>query len=306
MKKLGLLFLRFFCVTLFTSQAFAGLCKKWSVPEKIGTLDRKIDEASGIAISKADPNRIYHINDSGSKGEFLVTDFSGQLQKKVSIEGFKPFDTEDMSLGPCGNDSCLFIADTGDNFHMKLSSKIIAIKEQRAFSGKAQIFATFKIKYPDRVSHNVEAFAIHPNGDLVVVTKEYNEQLEETETAKVFWMSAADLWNHPGDTKTLHQLGEIDVAALLNDKTINSLVTSLSISPKGDRFSLLTYSSILEFNFDISKGVKSEILAADFSIVPTKKLRQQEAVSYSANKDAVIYTTEDKNAPLYQVLCQSR
>ncbi len=294
------------CFTLSASSAFAGLCKDWAPPELVGTLDIHIQESSGLAASKAYPDHLYHINDSGSKGEFFVTNRTGQMIEKVTINGFKPMDTEDMSVGPCGNDTCLFIADMGDNYHIRSYATIIAIREQQSFGGQANILATFHVKYPDKIKHNAEAMAIHPNGDLVIVSKDFNDKDKMTDTAKVFHLPAAKLWQDKDSTQTMQALGSIDVAEILNDYTQNSLVTSMDFSPDGSRFSLLSYSKVLEFDFDLSKGVKPDLSAADYTVLPTLQLRQQESMIYLPDQDAILYSTEAKDAPLYQIRCHQR
>ena len=75
-------------VSLIAQGSFAAPCLQWKNAEWLGTLDENINEASGIEISKQFPNRVYHINDSGSKGEFLVTDLQGKLQERVTIKNF--------------------------------------------------------------------------------------------------------------------------------------------------------------------------------------------------------------------------
>lgn len=303
MTKSRSIFIGVICQLTFSSLSFAGLCTEWSAPQQVGSLDSQIKEASGVVASQQFENQIYHINDSGSKAEFFVTSTSGKLLEKVSIKDFNPRDTEDMSIGPCGTDSCLFIADTGDNYHLKTTSQVIAIKEKKTYGGAASIFATITFRYPDQKAYNVEAVDIHPNGDLVIITK---DSPSGTDVPQVFWLSAAELWDASVAIKNLHRIGELDVAAILGDYSENSLVTSLNIHPSGNRFSVLTYQTMIEFNFDITKGINREVLPKDYTLVPTKKLVQQEAVTYLPLLDALIYTTEAKNAPMYQVNCLAR
>lgn len=303
MTKSRSIFVGIFCLLTLSSKSYAGLCTEWSTPQQVGTLDAQIKEASGIVASQKFENQVYHINDSGSKGEFFVTTLDGKLLEKVAINNFAPKDTEDMSIGPCGADSCLYIADTGDNSHLKSSSRVIAIKEQNTYYGSTNIFASFTFRYPDQKAYNVEAVDIHPNGDLVIITK---DSPSGTTVSQVFWLSAAELWDTTVAIKNLHRIGELDFAAILGDDSSNSLVTSLNIHPSGTRFSVLTYLTVIEFNFDITKGINREVLPKDYTLVPTKKLIQQEAVCYLPGKDALIYSTEGKNAPVYQVNCQAR
>jgi hypothetical protein len=303
---LNSLFRAAIAIIFFGQILSAAPCLQWKNPERLGILDKRIMESSGIEISGQFQNRIYHINDSGSKGEFYITDFNGQFQELVSIKNFNPVDTEDMSLGPCGDETCLYIADTGDNQRTRKTSTIIAIKEKINFGGAAEIALKVNLKYPDGKAHDVESMAVHPNGNLYVITKDYQTKESQIEVAKVFWLPASELWENSSSLKTFRVLGQIDVGGILGDQGLESLVTSMAISSKGDRFALLTYSAILEFNFDISAGLRNELSPSDFSLVPLERLIQQEAIAYSASQDALIYTTEGTRAPIYQVQCQQR
>ena len=83
---------------------------------EVGLLEKEIDEASGLAISRKIPDRMYHINDSDATGRFFITNLMGRNMRKVFVTGFQPKDTEDLAIGSCGPSiDCLFIGDIGDN-----------------------------------------------------------------------------------------------------------------------------------------------------------------------------------------------
>src|SRR5262245_46344406 len=92
------------------------VCSAWSAPEQSGTIDPAIMEASGLAVSKAFPSRLYHHNDSGRGPKFFVSDSAGAGLRTVTMAGYKDKDIEDMSVGPCGDGrTCLVFGDVGDN-----------------------------------------------------------------------------------------------------------------------------------------------------------------------------------------------
>ncbi|MGH9146706.1 MAG: hypothetical protein ACRD1Q_08355, partial [Vicinamibacterales bacterium] len=64
-------------VLLLAAQPAGVSLLPWSEGVNVGFLDPVIDEASGLAVSARYPNRLYHINDSGDSGRFLVTDRTG-------------------------------------------------------------------------------------------------------------------------------------------------------------------------------------------------------------------------------------
>ena len=121
--------------------SFAEVCGKWGEGEKTGQLNSSmINEASGIAVSRKYPGRLYHVNDSGGGPYFYTTDIDGSGTKGVKIDGIKykrRSDYEDLGLGRCGpNSSCLFIADIGDNRERRKHVELILIEEQEDYGRK--------------------------------------------------------------------------------------------------------------------------------------------------------------------------
>jgi hypothetical protein len=72
-----------------------------------------LPEASGLALSRRDPNVLWSLNDSGAPTVVALSP-SGELLGRVRIAGANVNDWEDVSVGPCGDESCLYIADTGN------------------------------------------------------------------------------------------------------------------------------------------------------------------------------------------------
>src|SRR6185369_3706175 len=139
--------------------AAEGLCTRWSEPVKAGELDvRTMVEASGIAVSHSSP-RLYHIND-GDGAFFYITDVHGGALQKVHVTGFAPQDIEDMALGPCGDSTCLYLADTGDNDSQRKSVQIAVIRESEHFGREVKPERVITAHYPDG-PHDAEALAIH-------------------------------------------------------------------------------------------------------------------------------------------------
>ncbi len=61
-------------------------CDTWSEPQQLGMLDHQIiPEASGIAVSRAFEDRLYHNNDSGDGPYFYVTNWAGAATQTVTV-----------------------------------------------------------------------------------------------------------------------------------------------------------------------------------------------------------------------------
>ena len=116
-------------VFLNLNLAQAQICQEWSESKVLGQIDPSvIDEASGLAVSRKFPDKVYHINDSGDGPNFYVTDMTGMHKQTVSIKSFFPFDAEDLAYGPCTAEGspCLFVGDIGD---LSLNSKHLKIRK---------------------------------------------------------------------------------------------------------------------------------------------------------------------------------
>ncbi|MFA5140670.1 MAG: hypothetical protein WC728_15695 [Elusimicrobiota bacterium] len=278
--------------------ALAGLCPKWGPPVQIGSLDPDVlTEASGLAVSRTS-DRLYHMEDSGTGPWFYVSDPSGDDLKKVEVLDFAPLDPEDLTLGPCGDKTCLYIGDIGDNLLIRSDISVALVPEEPAFKDRVRPLSILQLTYPDG-PRNAEGLAVHPNGDLFIITKE-EPRKKGTAPALIFRLPKKKLlFGGP-----LEPWGEVDVAAI-NPKTdkYGKIVSSFDISPDGKRFVLLTYANAIEFDHDLSKG---PFKAGRYSKIPLKALTQQEAVAYLPDGRGLLYTSErkrKKDVPLMRVEC---
>lgn len=271
----------------------------------VGDLDVKvINEASGIAIARSG-QRLYHNND-GNFPFFHVTDMQGGATQTVKLAGFTPQDIEDISLGPCGSNTCLYIADIGDNAVRRESVQIALAREQRTFGAEATPDTIVTARYPDG-PHDAEAIAVHPStGDLYLATKAGIGKQQNP--ALLFRLTAAQL--AAGGEQAFEQVGSIPVSKLseqLGDSP-RRIVTSMDIAPDGRRFVLLTYDAFIEFSVDLKAGLPAEwIDGKTHRVFPIATLIQAEAIAYDRDGKSLLYSTESVRgtpAPLTKQLCQ--
>lgn len=301
----------FACVAalaLAQGAAAAELCPKWGAAEPAGALDGKlIGEASGLEASKTFPGRLYHHNDSGDDLRFFVTDATGGGARIVNLEGPRPRDIEDMSLGPCGRATCLFLGDIGDNPATRPDVAFTLVREKAAFAETETPLRVVRARYPDG-PHNAEAFAVHPNGDLFVVTKPADARMLKHDPALVFRLTAAQL-RDATQTQVFEKLGEIDLPHLTPELSVPDwIVTSMDISPDGHRVVLLTYGAIYELAVDLAKGLPTGWTPGQtLQVVRFKPLPQQEAIAWLPDASGLLIDTEANNrptAPLLRLRCQ--
>lgn len=272
---------------LLQNFAEASLCKNWSKSEFWGVVPAEATEASGIIVSKNFPDRIYHIND-GKKVPLIVSDKAGKKSRSVKIEDIKMKDIEDLAYGQCPDKKgeCIYVADIGDNEKVREKVNIIVIREAD-FSESVKPLDVWPLSYPDH-PHNAEALALHPNGDLYIVTKE--KRKGEASPAQVF---KASIFN-PG--KKFTHVGEINLPKLSKNQNVEDhVVTGMTISEDGKKFILLNYLRAWEFNIDLSQplmATENMKLGVDFQSIDIEQLRQQEAITFLDAK-SFIYSSEN-------------
>lgn len=290
---------------LFSLVAQAELCKEWSDAQQIGSLPSVLEESSGIANSTTYPDRLYHINDSGSESTLYVTDLKGSLTQEVRVLGAKFIDTEDLAYANCPDKkgNCIYVGDIGDNQKDRGEIYIHVIREEKIFSKEVKPIKTIKLKYADK-PHNAEAFAVNASGDVFIVTKERKKK-EGASPAKIYRSSIFE------DTNELKYIGSINLPGFSKAKDVDEeIVTGMSVSPTGKNFLLLTYEGPWEFILDLTKPIKaSEDMreGQDFHAITggAVALRQQEAITYTADGLGFIYTSEG-DGPIWQRRCLKR
>ena len=128
-----------------------------------------LPEASGLVASRVTPGRLWSHNDSG-KPEIFALDAKGTVTGRVSLTGAALEDWEAMASAPCGNDTCLYIGDIGDNDGKRREITLYRVPEPAKAAGTAQVDGVFRASYPDG-AHDAETLLAAPDGTLYIVTK---------------------------------------------------------------------------------------------------------------------------------------
>lgn len=272
-RMCGLVCLSLFC--LLPIVTYAQVCSQWKEAARAGSLKAQLQEESGIAASRRFSGRLYHINDSGDAGNFYITQMDGSDIDAVRVAGFKPEDTESLSLGPCpakgaAENSCLYIGDIGDNDKKRKSVEVAVIDEVQNFPQPVKPRALLTFRYPDG-AHDAESMAVHPDGTIYILTKE--------NPAKLFKAP-------PGESSQPRLLTAVT--------TLNagSAPTDMAFSDDGTRLLVLTYTDAVEFTMDFKQPQH----------IPLEFLQQQESVTYLPGSRSFLYSTERLIALLPQWL----
>ena len=233
-----------------------------------------IDEASGIADSKANPGYLWVEQDSGNPNDIALLSQTGQLLKKINIRSAVNRDWEDITSGngPTSGTNYLYIAETGDNNKAYSDYSIIRFPEPSASIDTVTTWDELKFTYPDG-SHDAEAILVDNNSkDIYIITK--------TDIAsRIYKLS------YPQSTSsvsTVTYLGSLSFSG----------VTSAASSVAGDELLIKTYTSLSYWkrnkNESIEDALKREPVTLNYQVEP-----QGEAVCFK-NDNSGFYTLSER------------
>ncbi len=194
--------------------------------------DSRLAEASGAALSAANPGVIWTIGDSGNPPELLAVDTSGALIARAALVNVTNTDWEAVSVGPCGDSTCVYIADTGDNGERRREVAIHRIVEPRlGDESRLSIrnVETLHFAYAGG-RHDVEAMGVLPDGTVLLVTKGRSGGILAYQLPPSAWRQ--------GSAPVATRVDSLPIPASLSTGRV---VTDLAISPDGDRVVIRTY-----------------------------------------------------------------
>lgn len=279
---------------LHAAPALAQDCVSFESPQPGGMIETlEIDEASGLAASRASPGVLWTHNDSGDSARLFALDTTGRLLGTFMVAGAQARDWEDIALGRCGERDCLYIGDIGNNSKNRDDLGIYRIEEplfdveqaRRAPLTQVTEQAEFMgISYPysegiDDDNANAETLMVDADGVLYVVTKEDRR------------------------ARLLRATFEADADVVLEHVGENTLTvaTGGDWRPDGARFAVRTYAKV--FEFDLTGAPLSEVFA-----MPARERRlrgeiQGESLGYAWDSSGFYTLSEGEQQELYHYAC---
>jgi hypothetical protein len=276
--------------------------KAYGSPVEVGELeDKSIDESSGIAASRLNPNLYWTHNDSGDGPFLYALTRTGEKRGTWRVTGASARDWEDMASGPGPQkgQSYLYVGDIGDNGRERREIVVYRVQEPVVTDGDAttnrvepqhtEPAEAIRLRYPDK-RHDAEALAVHPTtGDLYVITKTRNT----TAAASVYKLAAPF---SASTVNTLEKVGEVRVPSLLP-----GMITGGDISPDGTKLILCDYFNAYEVVLPENSSGRFDDIWKQAPLVVRMGARQQgEAICYRLDGRAVLATSEGSNAALIQ------
>ncbi|MEM8896934.1 MAG: hypothetical protein AAGC85_02475 [Bacteroidota bacterium] len=213
------------------NRIFTPRTQLFGFPERKGlVINPFIKEASGLAVSRANPDLLWTHNDLGNRGELFLISLKGETLATLDLDSLSHRDWEDLAIGPgpVEDKTYLYVADIGDNFNIFPRKYIHRIPEPtRSKKGEWMLHGkpeTITITYPD-FQYDAETMLLDPlNKDLYFITKRRSN-------AHIYKLS------YPYSTKKPNQLDKVGTLPFFN-------IVSGDISSDGQEILIKTYFAV--------------------------------------------------------------
>lgn len=243
-----------------------------AVPVKAGV----IDEASGIADSRANPGFLWVEQDSGNPPELALLAHNGNHAKKIYIKGLDNRDWEDLALakGPEANGYYIYLAEIGDNLLQYANYFIYRMKEPSVSADTVFTYEKIAFKYPDG-ANNAEAILVDSDTkDIYIITK------SDIKT-NIYKLA------YPQSTTAITQ------ASLVGSLPL-TVVVGAAISPDGSEIIVKTYTTLNYWKRTGGESIEQVLKKPATSLKYTLEI-QGEAVCFK-NDNSGFFTLSEKPA----------
>ena len=279
-------------VLLLTLAAFcpAVFAARFSSPKNLGRINiPKLDEASGIATSIANPGILYLQNDSGPVVVYAVNTSAGHIAT-IKLKKGKNYDCEDLATGP-GPDpnlTYIYLADIGDNNHKRDFVTVYRFPEpalnstidpnQTPADIRIDKFDVIRLRYPTGPV-DAETLMLDPvTGDLYILSKENS----------VFRIFRASFPQNTSNVTTMHYEGSSQWYR----------ATAGDISPDGSKIIVRSHFFAAFWNRQKDEPLHLTLQSPPENC-PLTAEPQGEAICFDSTSGGYYTTSEKKNQPLY-------
>jgi hypothetical protein len=249
----------------------------------VAVQDRKLDEMSGLAASRAQPGVLWAINDSGNAGRLFRLGEDGSALGRVDVDGAWLRDSESLAYWNEDGRHWLLIGDVGDNRGWRGSVVVHAVPEPAPGQEDVDIAWSLRFRYPDG-ARDAEAITVDAQaGDLLVLSKRDRP---------------ARLYRVPLSARHGDGIVQAEYLASLPEEAIAGAVTSLDLSEDGRDLLVLSYGGLYRWH-RLPGETWPEVLARAPEALPRPAMRKAEALTLTGTPGEVLIGAEQWPAPLW-------
>lgn len=254
-----------------------------------------VTEASGLAISPADPRFMWIVNDSGSTPDIHLAGTDGTYRGKVTLKNTKNIDWEDLASFSLDGKNYLLVADTGDNDARRESRTLHILREPKLPADGETLAATVQPAWQIEFRYEAgprdcEAVAVDARaGKILLISK-------RTNPPEVYQLPL-----HPpakSGILTANKIGTTEVKS-----PVDSLIpfrnqpTGLDITADGSLAAVVTYYGVFLFPRKPDESW-AEAFAKPAATLPPHLLGQAESVAFSKDGKTIHAISEGRNPPV--------
>jgi hypothetical protein len=262
---------------------------------EVALLPASLDEVSGLAQSRTNPDVFWIHNDSGDQPVVYAVNSKGALLGSYTLAGATAIDWEDMAIGPAPDGgSYLYLADIGDNSGKRMSVSVYRVQEPLVDADRAPVLETltdvsaYGFTYEDG-PRDAEGFMVDPlTNDFYIVSK------RELDGNRLYHSVS------PSDSRmnTLVRVGTFRLTG----------TTGADISPDGLQVLIRRYSSSVNsltppalagsyWSRADESVLLVDLLAQPGQVVPLVAESQGEAIAFAADNRGFYTTGEHGSRP---------
>lgn len=264
--------------------------------------DPDVVEASGLSRSLRDPEMLWTLNDGGSKPRLHAFDFNGSKLGRLTLDGARNRDWEDMAAFEFDGEPYLLVADIGDNDARRDAVSLLVVAEpDMAEDDKQREDLAWRVdfRYPDG-PRDAEAVAVDAANDRVLVLSKRDLPPR---------LYAVPLRPGPDEVVTADLLGTVeslprpsrrDRDQALFTKDWHWQPTAMDLSPDGKLAVILTYRAVYVYRLDAVAGIPASLRNPPHAL-GLGNFRDAESAAFSADSASIFVTVERKHPPLLRI-----
>ncbi|MEL7024753.1 MAG: hypothetical protein AAGL69_13520 [Pseudomonadota bacterium] len=270
--------------------------------QRIGELNYELlPEASGMAISAIDPQRLWFINDRGNRAEIIALDLPDFEHTSVAVTGARNTDWEDLEGFVVDGDSWLAIADIGDNVAEREKVAVHLLREPSTDTDSIEIQQTLRFTYPGG-PRDAESLAVDPvSRHIYILSKRekppvlFRVALPPSDATGVIDVELERL----GEVTSIPAPAAIEVRLFPRYGKYRNQPTAISLGPDGKTIALMTYGEAYVAKLDDDRDWLAA-LNRPLCALGSPLLAQPETIAVD-NAGAVYVSSERKKAPLIRI-----
>lgn len=240
-----------------------------------------LQEASGLAVSFANPGHLWTHNDSGGEPALYLINEKGEVVLTLNLQGAENIDWEDMAITRDGT-GIIYVGDIGDNRAERRRRVIYRINEPKLGASDEMTVPSERMVYQyAEGARDSETLMVDPfTGDLVLLTKREKQILVYTFPFE------------SGTTTTISAKGSMDLTQL----------TAGDINENGDVL-IKSYDQVFLLKNENETPIINLLLEGSMQLVDYEVEKQGEALTWSRDAKSFYLLSEwnhNRPQPLYR------